>query len=663
MKLDYYKVKNFRSLKNTEEIETKNITALIGENESGKTNVLLPLWKLNPATISAESNLNLLDDYPRSDYHLIYNNKTGNELKEQKFIEAKFSLNEKDKEIIKDSFQIEIDYLIFAKDYNSKIYIDLFNSAGKNILEDIIENIKKDIDSIIQDNTEDLGGIQNDFNSILKGNITKTILDSVDKSEFSNTELCKNLHIYFDLNSDISNLSSSKIYKLIPKFIYYSDYGNLDSEIYLPDVLCNYTKENPKNRTLRTLFDFVNLSPQEIYDMGHSTNTNPTEEQKKQMQDKINERQTLLESAATSFSNSFNNWWGQGNYNFKFEIDGDYFRIKVSDSVRRESIELEHRSRGLQWFFSFYLVFLVESKKSHKNCILLLDEPGVTLHPNSQKDLYKFFENLSNENQLIFTTHSPFMINPNQLDMVYAVYVDDNGNSCITSDLRHTGNKKQDSSIYPAFAALGLNVSDTLLQGCIPIIVEGVSDQIYLSLIKNALISKNILNTNKEIVFIPSSGVKGIKAILSLLSCIESSQYPYVIVDGDNAGQTLKKSLSEGIYAGNEDKIFSLKDYKENAEIEDVLPKEIFIDVASSYLPRKENVDDNFKDVVNENNIMCDEIKSYCSKYDIPLSLGYKVELAKKYKTRILKKNKNVFDEMDAEQQKFIKELFNKIVK
>lgn len=660
MKLEYYKIKNFRSVKNTEEIETKNITALIGENESGKTNILLPLWKLNPATNISESKLNLLNDYPRNSYHLIHNAKADNPLKNEKFVEAKFILDETDKKVINESLSINIDYIIFSKDYNEKLYIDLFNNSGENLLETLFQEITKGIEKIKSTTSEE---ISDKLDKILEGNITGSILEFLDNSDIKNEYLCKILHIYFNLISDLNNLNNSKIYNLIPKFIYYSDYGNLDSEIYLPDVIENNTKENAKSRTIRTLFDFVNLSAKEIYEMGNPITNNPNEQEKKAMQEKINERQTLLESAATTFSNSFNNWWGQGNYNFKFEVDGKYFRIKVSDSVRKENVELEHRSRGLQWFFSFYLVFLVESMKSHKNCILLLDEPGVTLHPNSQKDLYKFFENLSAKNQLIYTTHSPFMINPNQLDMVYAVYVDSDGYSCITSNLRQTGNKKQDSSIYPAFAALGLSVSDTLLQGCIPVIVEGISDQIYLALIKNALINKNILNTSKELVFVPSTGVKGIKAILSLLSCIESSQYPYVIVDGDEAGQALQKSLIQGIYSGNEDKIISLSKFLENAEIEDLLPKKLLIKTISSYLPKKENVDEDFEDVVDENKCICEEIKSYCETNDIHLTNGYKVEIAKKFKDKILRKNKNVFDEMSESQQNFIKELFNTIIK
>src|SRR5690606_10359227 len=107
--------------------------------------------------------------------------------------------------------------------------------------------------------------------------------------------------------------------------------------------------------------------------------------------DKKRKRGILLTSAATELTKSFKNWWLQGDYIFAFSADGHHFRINVSDSLRPEPIELEGRSRGLQWFFSFFLVFLVETKEAHSNTILLLDEPGLSLHPIAQYDLAKFF--------------------------------------------------------------------------------------------------------------------------------------------------------------------------------------------------------------------------------------------------------------------------------
>ena len=260
----------------------------------------------------------------------------------------------------------------------------------------------------------------------------------------------------------------------LPTFVYYSDYGNLDSEIYLPHVIDNFNrtdlgeKERAKARSLKVLFEFVKLSPEQILELGkealpirvieHTTDhygrKTKTGEHIEEAKDKDieeesrnkKERGILLQSASTTLTQDFASWWKQGKYIFDFQADGNHFRIWVSDDKRPERIELEGRSKGLQWFFSFFLVFLVESKDSHSNCILLLDEPGISLHPVAQMDLIAFFNSLANENQLIYTTHSPFLVSTNNLSGVHAMYIGDNGESVVSSDLR--ANKKISENLY-----------------------------------------------------------------------------------------------------------------------------------------------------------------------------------------------------------------------
>lgn len=165
-------------------------------------------------------------------------------------------------------------------------------------------------------------------------------------------------------------------------------------------------------------------------------------------------------------SSQFRSWWKQGEYRFRFEADGDHFRIWVSDDKRPEEIELEGRSTGLQWFLSFYLVFLVESADAHEGAILLLDEPGISLHPLAQRDLSAFFDSLAETNQLIYTSHSPFLVDADRLDRARKVYVGENGTSKVTADLRaDDGDITQRGAGYAVQAALGLTVAESLLLG------------------------------------------------------------------------------------------------------------------------------------------------------------------------------------------------------
>lgn len=329
-------------------------------------------------------------------------------------------------------------------------------------------------------------------------------------------------------------------------------------------------------------------------------------------------------------------WWKQGNYRFRFDADGDHFRIWVSDDQRPEEVELEGRSTGLQWFLSFYLVFLVESKDSHQGAILLLDEPGLSLHPMAQQDLSLFFDNLSQTNQLLYTTHSPFLVDADRLDRARKVYVADDGTSKATSDLQapSTSNKTQKAAAYTVFAAMGLTVAESLLLGCKPVIVEGISDQYYLSAIKSHLIKLGRIKPERELIFPPAGGVKGVKAAAGVLSA-RDDQLPTVLLDGDAAGIQGATQLKESLYVGQEDAVITIDRFvaTPNAEIEDLLPPHI---IARAVDAVYRHADIPFSDAWKAAIPIVTQIEVWATKNQIALTRGWKVEVAKRAKQKIL---------------------------
>lgn len=364
-----------------------------------------------------------------------------------------------------------------------------------------------------------------------------------------------------------------------------------------------------------------------------------TEEEIQNWADKKRERGILLRSAAAQLTKSFKEWWLQGDYIFDFEADGQHFRINVSDSLRPEAIELEGRSRGLQWFFSFFLVFLVETKESHDNTVLLLDEPGLSLHPIAQYDLAKFFRKLSEDNQLIYTSHSPFLVDMDNLANVKAVYVNkETGKTQVSANLRYD-EKDAEKSIYPVHAALGLTVSDTLLLGCLPILVEGVSDQIYLNLVKRYLIANGKLKYSKELVFIPTGGVRGVGPISTLVSA-RDDELPYVLLDSDQSGKDYKNKLTGGRYKDERDKVLEVSDFlgEEQYEIEDLFPNEAIVrEIDRMYRAR-----DFFEDFYNVDKPIVSQIEEWAQDNSIELEKGWKVDLARNMQNRFDKAFSNV---------------------
>lgn len=614
MKLLRFRVTNFRSVTDSGWIDASDVTALIGENEAGKTNLLLPLWKFNP---SGSGEISLLDDMPRSRYAEMRSDPGSHA-----FINCIFELSDEERDIA-ERFGVErrkSETISVFRVFDGR-YGWSFPSLPSFKLHDAYEPQPPQKDEEGQPASEPK-----------KGPSLSTVLKT---------------HL--------------------PKFVYYSNYGNLDAQIYLPHVVENLkrtelgTKEAAKARTIKVLFDLVDLSPEEVLELGRATGVTEqinqygqrvsvvekTEEQIKLDDEQLRTRTALLQSASSKLTRSFRDWWKQGDYRFRLQADGNYFRIWVSDDRRTEEIELENRSTGLQWFLSFYLIFTYESEDSHDGAVVLLDEPGLSLHPLAQRDLSRFFDNLSQTHQLIFTTHSPFLIDADRLDRVRKVYLSDDGTTVASSDLgvgRGKGGVLDAGATYAVHSALNLSVAESLLLGCTPIIVEGPSDQHYLSAIKNILIKKGKIKPASELVFPPSGGAKTAKIIASILMGRDDT-LPLVLLDSDAAGKQAAKALQDNLYAGAKNSILLTDSFIEGmteTEIEDLLPASLLIQVLDK-MERRAQTD--FEDVHDVTKPIVPQIKAWTKSEGFELPEGWKVQLSLGVKTKLLASPDKYIDE------------------
>ena len=192
--------------------------------------------------------------------------------------------------------------------------------------------------------------------------------------------------------------------------------------------------------------------------------------------------------------------------------------------------------------------------------------------------------------------------------------------------------------------------------------VEGGSDQLNLSALKNLLISLGKITPLRDLVFIPTGGVKGIKATSSIIAS-KADERPFVIVDGDIPGQKMKKELLADFYAADADKIIDISDYTSisNGEIEDLFPLERMARIVSKFLPRPEEAEDEFEDIVEDEKPLCNQIEEFAKAQNIPLVRGWKVQLASTIKKEILRGKGKVIKEEDKEFSK-VEELFKRIL-
>jgi hypothetical protein len=681
MKLIRFRVTGFRSVVDSGWIEISDITALIGENEVGKTNLLLPLWKLNPADPS-NGEIDPLSDMPRSLYHEMRNKKPS-----PVFIEAEFELDDSLAASVAKIAQAQrveqVRLTRIGRSYDGSYTVTFPEGVGVNAvgvaeLNTLIEDLKGELvaltlDNAVQEEAKNrlIVAIDQQKVAIATKEISIATVDIIRETclvissaigevvavSSSLGQIQKSIDSRFERlvkktnprHPDSFQAACNLIKTAIPNFVYYSNYGNLDSEIYLPHVIENLNRLKSreitgsaaaKARTLKVLFDFVRVSAQEIRNLGHDPHLShlpntpsPTEAQIADVARKKKEREVLLSSASTQLSRQFKEWWKRGEYVFRFQADGDYFRIWVRDALRPEEIELEGRSSGLQWFFSFFIVFLSERGDEHRNAILLLDEPGVSLHPLAQEDLFRFFESLAVSNQLLYTAHSSHLINPDRLSDVKVVYVNDLGATTVSADLRASEkDPRRSQSIFAVDAALGLSVSRTMLFYAYTTIVEGPSDQIYFSFIKSELIGKAKITPMRELIFIPAGGARAVSATARIVGA--PGVLPPVILDGDTVGRQAEKALSTELYAESTDYLLMIDDFTGSiaSEVEDLMPRDVMVEVASRLFQSPNAL---FSDEHDDTKPIVPQIKGFADHHGIELKHGWKVNLARQVTRRL----------------------------
>jgi hypothetical protein len=245
-----------------------------------------------------------------------------------------------------------------------------------------------------------------------------------------------------------------------------------------------------------------------------------------------------LEGASNYLSKQIFKYWSQNQHiSVKFDIrpglsgdpenmrDGTNLWGFVFDSAHQVTIRLGTRSRGFIWFFSF-LAWFSQHRKTQQPLILLLDEPGLFLHASAQGDLLRYIEEeLKPHHQVIYTTHSPFMIDPRHWERARIVRdknmeIQDGGEPLppeqagtkVLSDVLEA----DDGSLFPLQGALAYDITQTLFIGPNTLIVEGVSDMIYADTMTMLLERAGRTGLNTKWTLSPVGGVDKVSTFVAL---------------------------------------------------------------------------------------------------------------------------------------------------
>jgi len=252
-------------------------------------------------------------------------------------------------------------------------------------------------------------------------------------------------------------------------------------------------------------------------------------------------RRFQTDKASAVITGLVNNFWKQQSVAVTIGIDADNLSIFVTDDIGAFDPP-SRRSKGFQWFLSFYVNFTAGSKNELRNAVLLLDDPGVFLHPLGQEDLKKTLEQLSASNQLVLVTHSPFMIYRDHLERTRIV---DKESEKGGTKLIEKYWVSDFDAIAPLRAALGIRLGEIPLAEKRHLVVEGYEDLLYLeamALYFRRTKKKPVIDLSKMLI-LPVNGAD--KAPFYTTFLLKEGFKLLVLLDYDPKGRAVKKNMVE----------------------------------------------------------------------------------------------------------------------
>ena len=485
MKLVSVRVQNYKCVEDSGEFSVTDLTCLAGKNESGKTALLQALRTLNPVEGTVEANFDGLDEFPR----------------------RRFRGDISDEPVLTTAWELSDDEVR-----------ELEKELGRGILASCTVVVRKGYDNEL---VWDVQWLENDF-------VRQIRSDAAEGAESQ---------------QDIEDLVTQALEKFLPKFLYFPTYGILPGEISVDEVVSvapSSTGDWDRRRHFRALLDLAGTDAQTLRGARRRE-----------------ELIARLESVSNNLGDVIFKYWSQNKdlrVQFRYDprrpdddpdVRGDVFQLRIENARHRVSTEFDARSSGFVWFFSFLVWFNSVTRDIGDNLIILLDEPGLSLHGTAQSDLLDYIKNeLLPSHQVIYTTHSPFMVDADNL--LGARTVEDvTGPDGIT-----LGTKVGDEvlstdaeTLFPLRAAMGYNITQSLFIGEHSLLVEGPSDFVFLRWASTRLAALGRTSLDRRWTITPGGGITKLGTFVALF-----------------AGQHLDVAVFTDLHQGDKSAVRRLRD-------------------------------------------------------------------------------------------------------
>lgn len=557
IKLRNVLIENYKSIISTEPFNVDPVTCLVGKNESGKSAVLQALYKLNPT--ENDEKFVIIDEYPRNHF-----TKKEEEHQKENILTTAWELEEPELDAIKEMFgenALDKSEVTLKKGYDNKYYWDIPANIGK-----IINHFLMKFEHTSM-NTREFMTVEE-----FKAKLTET--NEADKF----TALLEDIDRKIP-EGNVKNAIAQILTKYLPKFVYFPEYEKLPGKVSISELKMKVANKTIgfQDKLILALFALIGTTPEEIDGLGT-----------------LEHLIAKLEALSNRISKEIFSYWSQNKYlevQFRFDHgrpgdtppfnNGYVFMIRIRNSRHGVTVSFDERSTGFVWFFSFLVWFSQVKETYGEKLILLLDEPGLSLHGKAQGDLLRYIsEQLKPDYQVIYSTHSPFMVDPENLLSVRTVEDKVQDEQVLGTKVGDKVLSTDSDTIFPLQAALGYDVTQSLFVGTNNLLVEGPSDLLYLKWASEQLRNQKRTFLDSRWTIVPSGGIEKISSFISLFSGKKLSIAVFSDYHKEIKTKIRRLRESELLKAGH---VYSAEMFTEQdeADVEDMFGKKFYIELVN----------------------------------------------------------------------------------
>lgn len=567
MRLKSVRVRDYRSVNDSGEFEVEPAkTILVGVNEAGKTCLLTALEQVNAP--ESRPKFRALTDYPRARYTEVQRGERAQG--DVEVVVATFELEADDRDAVAEIAPDfgEIGEYVFTRCLDNNGTHRVIGGPFVKQYCEMEEDLRRTCKALAVEGAEavvaKLDAAMAAFTATervsgAKAMALDTALDEalVEIDEDDQREISRIRAVRAAISISTQRASALDVLRSrIPQFVYFSTYFQVRPRIDLKSLAAreatgdidegydfgNLCLLKVVGLTAKELYDLATAAPDEAHYHG---NPDGLTEAVKAHQDKLDDRQNRLNAASVSLTRQIRKVWGDERTTLRFAVDGQYLKVVVVDDLGVE-VELDQRSEGFRWLVSFFVVFRAQSEGNLKNAVLLLDEPGLSLHALKQQQFRYTVGELADTNQVIYTTHSPFMVGSDELDLVRIVEMKDRESGTKV----HTRISVDDpKSLYPLQAALGYELAQSMFTQTRNLVCEGYTDMLYVEALNTAAADAG-------------SGFRHAVALVPALSASKVIYYVTVLTSQDFKVAALLDSDQAGDRAAQQDELVAMLDKK-----------------------------------------------------------------------------------------------------